>query len=46
MSGRAGIELTPTMVRLVRLAPLTRGVAQTLEMPWDPARPLDAARFP
>ena len=42
MSGRAGIELTPTVVRLVRLAPLTGSVSQTLEMPWDPARPLDA----
>ena len=42
MSGRAGIELTPTVVRLVRLAPLTGSVSQTVEMPWDPARPLDA----
>jgi Tfp pilus assembly protein PilN len=42
MSGRAGIELTPTVVRLVRLAPLTGGISQTVELPWDPARPLDA----
>ncbi len=42
MSGRAGIELTPTVVRLVRLAPLTSRVSQTLEIPWDPSRPLDA----
>jgi hypothetical protein len=42
MSGRAGIELTPTVVRLVRLAPLTGRVSQTVELPWDPARPLDA----
>ena len=42
MSGRAGIELTPSVVRLVRLAPLTGRVAQTLEIPWEPARPLDA----
>jgi hypothetical protein len=42
MSGRAGIELTPTVVRLVRLAPITGRVSQTVEIPWDPARPLDA----
>jgi hypothetical protein len=42
VSGRAGIELTPSVVRLVRLAPLTGRVSQTLEVPWDPARPLDA----
>ena len=42
MSGHAGIELTPSVVRLVRRAPLTGGVSLTLEMPWDPARPLEA----
>lgn len=42
MSGRAGIELTPGVVRLVRLAPLTGRLAQTVELPWDPTRPLDA----
>lgn len=42
MSGRAGIELTPSAVRLVRLAPLTGRVSQAVEIPWDPARPLDA----
>ena len=42
MSGRAGIELTPTVVRLVRLAPITSRVTQTVEIPWNPARPLDA----
>jgi Tfp pilus assembly protein PilN len=42
VSGRAGIELTPTAVRLVRLAPFTTRVAQTVEIPWDPSRPLDA----
>ena len=39
MSGRAGIELTPRVVRLVRLAPLTGRVSETLELPWDPAVP-------
>jgi hypothetical protein len=42
VSGRAGIELTPSAVRLVRLAPLTGRISQTVEMPWDPTRPLDA----
>ena len=42
MSGRAGIELTPTVVRLVRLAPIAGRVTQTVESPWNPARPLDA----
>ena len=42
MSGRAGIELTPTVVRLVRLAPITGRASQTVELPWDPTRPLDA----
>jgi hypothetical protein len=42
VSGRAGIELTPTVVRLVRLAPFTGRAAQTLEIPWDPRRPHEA----
>lgn len=42
MSGRAGIELTPTTVRLVRLAPFTGRVSLTIEQPWDPLRPRDA----
>ena len=41
MSGRAGIELTPTVVRLVRLA-WSGGVTDTVEIPWDPARPAEA----
>jgi len=42
VSGRAGVELTPQVVRVVRLAPYTRRVAQTIEIPWDPLRPADA----
>lgn len=38
---RAGIELTPTVVRLVQLAPVTGRTTRTVEQPWDPARPLD-----
>ena len=41
MSGRAGIELTPMLVRLVRLAPLTGRVSQTLELAWDYTKPRD-----
>ena len=41
MSGRAGIELTPTVVRLVQLAWSGR-VTDTVEIPWDPARPAEA----
>jgi len=42
VSGRVGVELTPEVVRVVRLAPYTRHVTQTLEIPWDPQRPSDA----
>jgi len=42
VSGRAGVELTPSAVRLVRLAPFTGRVTQTLEVPWDPSRPGEA----
>jgi hypothetical protein len=41
VSGRAGIELTPTVVRLVRLA-WSGGVTETVEIPWDSARPAEA----
>jgi hypothetical protein len=42
VSGRAGVELTPSAVRLVRLAPFTGRVTQTVEVPWDPSRPDEA----
>lgn len=42
MSGRAGIELTPTSVRLVRVASITGRVSDTIEIPWDPSRPAEA----
>lgn len=42
MSGRAGIELTPTSVRLVRVAAISGRVSGTIEIPWDPSRPAEA----
>lgn len=39
---RAGVEITPTAVRLVRVAPFTGRVSLSIEQPWDPSRPLDA----
>ncbi len=42
MSGRAGVELAPGVLRVVRLAPFTRHVTQTIEIPWDPQRPADS----
>jgi hypothetical protein len=42
VSGRAGIELTPTSVRLVRVASITGRVGDTIEIPWDPSRPAEA----
>ena len=42
MSGRAGVELAPGVLRVVRLAPITRHVTQTIEIPWDPQRPADS----
>jgi hypothetical protein len=42
VSGRAGIELTPTSLRLVRVASITGRVSDTIEIPWDPSRPAEA----
>lgn len=42
MSGRAGIELTPTALRIVRIAPYPGRIISTTEIPWDPSRPADA----
>ena len=42
MSGRAGIELTPTSVRLVRVPSISGRVSDTIEIPWDPSRPAEA----
>lgn len=42
MSGRVGVELTPTAVRMVRVSPVSNRVIETLEIPWDPSRPAEA----
>ena len=42
MSGRVGVELTPTVVRMVRVSRFSSGVTETSEIAWDPSRPADA----
>lgn len=42
MSGRVGVELSPGIIRVVRLAPVTGRVTHSFELPWDPSRPADA----
>ena len=42
MSGRVGVELTPAAVRMVRVSRYSARVTETIEIPWDPARPADA----
>ena len=42
MSGRAGVELTPTAVRMVRVTSYTGRVVDHVEIPWNPQRPGDA----
>ena len=42
MSGRAGVELTPTAVRMVRVSRFSGRATETIEIPWDPSRPADA----
>ena len=42
MSGRVGVELTPTTVRVVRVSRFSSRVTETSEIPWDPSRPADA----
>ena len=42
MSGRVGVELTPTVVRMVRVSRYSGRVTESREIPWDPSRPADA----
>jgi type IV pilus assembly PilN-like protein len=42
VSGRVGVELTPTTVRMVRVSRYSARLTETIEIPWDPARPADA----